>query len=495
MRHLVARLAGLSMIACGVPYSGAGQEVDFAFLEPTEDAETSNELPLYRLVDDSTRLAELRSWTSNDAADRALSLYEDALAAVADQGPSKAARTLYIALVPRGNNADLGFRLQSGTDIEDHSGTAYVKLGPDDWRFGATLLHETGHVAMTVLAGGRQIARRDMAAIPHSTATLTDRGTAFAEGFAIHFETWLAHTSGDDDLVRRYRHRQFLFGTWPGYLAEHYRQSTDLLNYAQSFSRHQEVRDNAFAFVAAHESDYLRTQLDRTRDFATLRNPNQLLQSEGFYASFFFSLLVRGVSEPEPEVVRARLRRFLTVLADVLPAGAEDPDHPWLLDFVLAHRARYPETADEVLAVLLDLSHGVFVDPNAARMWREHYLAALRLDLEGLGRAQIEAARQRWRDDVERDPSVLLSRIGPQIRCEVPAVTVHLVALGDPAPLVFDANTAQRGVLRLVPSITEELVDRWLAERERTPFSGADDLFARAAPTREVRASTRCEGE
>ena len=78
---------------------------------------------------------------------------------------------------------------------------------------------------------------------------------------------------------------------------EYFRPSGDLVSFAQSLSRHQEVRDNLFAFASAHtDRDYLRTQLDPARDLATLRDANQLLQSEGFVASVFYSLLMRGPS-------------------------------------------------------------------------------------------------------------------------------------------------------------------------------------------------------
>jgi hypothetical protein len=44
-----------------------------------------------------------------------------------------------------------------------------------------------------------------------------------------------------------------------------------------------------------------------------------------------------------------------------------------------------------------DLTHGVFVDPNVAALWRDHYLVRLRLDLSHLNRDAIDAARQHWR--------------------------------------------------------------------------------------------------
>ena len=58
-------------------------------------------------------------------------------------------------------------------------------------------------------------------------------------------------------------------------------------------------------------------------------------------------------------------------------------DDPFLLLFVEAYIRKFPAEASEVIDVLLDLSHGVFVDREAAALWHAHYLGALRLDLGG----------------------------------------------------------------------------------------------------------------
>jgi hypothetical protein len=140
---------------------------------------------------------------------------------------------------------------------------------------------------------------------------------------------------------------------------------------------------------------------------------------------------------------------------------------------------------------LNDLSHGVFVDPGAAGLWREHYLASLRLDLAHLNRDAINAARKRWREQVLADQHALYSRIGPEIVCTVPAVTVRLVAFGEDAPLRFDVNTVQEGVLRLAPGISEEEIARWEAERAKAPFASDADFRRRVALRDQVRAGLK----
>ena len=157
-----------------------------------------------------------------------------------------------------------------------------------------------------------------------------------------------------------------------------------------------------------------------------------------------------------------------------------DISTPWLLALVTEYMRLFPDDRATVVDALNDLSHGVFVDPGAAAMWREHYMASLRLDLEHLNRDAINATRKRWREQVLADPHVLYSRIGPEIVCTVPAVTVKLVAFGEDAPLRFDANTAPEGILRLVPGIADGEIARIVAERAKSPFANAEDFRRRA---------------
>ncbi len=478
----------------------AGQVRPVVFMEPVE-GDSTNDLPAYRIVDEPERIALYSSWTANEPAAWALELYREAIAEARSRGWTEQPDALHIALVPDGNHAEVGFRLVApGEPPLARPRTAYLKLGPDEWRFASTLLHETGHVVMATLAGGRRIARRNLSAIPHTTAALTDRGTAFAEGYAIHLETLLGHLSDDGAVTARYRHRRFPFGSHEGFQSEYYRASADFLTFAQSYARYGAVRDNEFAFASAiREGDYLRIQLDPARDHATLRDANQLLQSEGFYASFFFGVLTRGIRPVGEETIRERQRRSLAVLADILPANAGDPDTPWLLRFVVAYLTRYPDETrhapnaePDVLDVLLDLSHGVFTDAAAVALWRRHYDAALRLDLERLGRDEIEEARAGWHQSVLEDPAALEGRLGPQLACEIDGATVLLAALGEANPLVFDANTVQEGILRLVPGMTADDAKRWIEARGEAPYVDVADLMARAAPPTRSASAMNC---
>jgi predicted nucleic acid-binding OB-fold protein len=92
----------------------------------------------------------------------------------------------------------------------------------------------------------------------------------------------------------------------------------------------------------------------------------------------------------------------------------------------------------------------------------------------------LAEARRHWREQVLADPAVLLSRLGPEVPCELPAAKVRLVAFDEEAAVRFDVNTVQTGILRLIPGIGETEIDALLAARTGRPFSGRDDFQKRA---------------
>ena len=471
----------LFLVPASVLTAGPKRAVSVVFMEPVE-GDQGGETSLYQRVDDTKQLRTYHGWLENESAVRAMELYRLAWKTARQRTGSKAALPPYhIALIEGGNHAAVGFRLLAGGKTEDHAKDGYIKLGPTPDRFKDTLLHETGHVVLATLSGESGVPRRSVAAIPHTTSALTDRGTAFDEGFAIHLETLDAHLSDDPAKRHIYRHEGHNFGTKRIKTDEYYRHASDLLNYAQTVARYYEVRENNYAFASAcQRPDYLRVQLDKARDFATLRNANQLLGSEGFIASFFFAYTMRGEGIPTPQIIARRQEQLFAAIADALSSDSLEPDSPCLLLVVESLLRLYPAEAKETADVINDLSHGVFVDANAAALWRQLYEAGIRLDIKGLPRERIESARQQWRTTVLKDPKILFSRVGPQIPCIVKGPKVSLVALGGESPLAFDVNTVQPGIMRLVPGITEDEAVKWLAARDDRAFASPEDFKKRA---------------
>jgi hypothetical protein len=310
------------------------------FMEPDSTHETGS-LPAFRAVADAARLRTYRAWLDNDAARWAFDLYRRAWAIERGYDPTLPPEAVYyIALVPGGNNAAVGFRLYENADAQDYPRATYIKLAADDWLFDSTLLHETGHMLLAVLNGGREVPKREIAAIPHTTAALTDRGTAFDEGFAIHLETLAAHFLSGPVIKDRYDHQRFLFGT-PLLQGEYHRPAGDLLSFSQTRARYFEVRENYFAFGPAFKGpDYPRVEMEKGRDFAALRDANQLLQSEGFTATFFFGFLLRGDRPVAADIVSQRQTEMLETLAAMFSTEEKSAESPFILDFIRTKRRR-----------------------------------------------------------------------------------------------------------------------------------------------------------
>lgn len=448
------------------------------FLEP-DATSAKDSLPTFRIISDSNRLKTYREWLNNDAAQWAFDLYERAWKIKYKETPEIAANPVYyLGVVPDGNHAKVGFQFTSESGKQTFEHSTYIELDPDELAFRSTLLHETGHMILTIFNEGKEIPKREMAPIPHTTAALTDRGTAFDEGFAIHLETLAAHFLDDPIIRNRYDHRKFSFGV-PSMLGEYNRIAGDLLSYSQTRTRYVEVRENTFAFASAFKGpDYFRVQLEKTRDFSELRNASQLLQSEGFYATFFFSYLVRGESV-SLETVSQRQTKLLETLAATLKGGNLNADTPFLIHVVQESMKRYPDEVKETADVLLDLSHGVFVDSNAAKLWHDHYIGSLHFDVGEAKNQAIETARNQWRTEVMKNANALYSLLGPQLRIEVPEVSILLISFEEPAPLSFDANTVQEGILKMIPNISEAEAKAWMDQRNTKPFIDFDDFKKR----------------
>jgi hypothetical protein len=477
------RLSQICKLALGLALAAAWHGLraqDLAnviFLDPvgkvdTHGAEITAKMSVYRRASNPEKYA---AWLHNESAERALRLYRAAFELTHAEGGTP---DYYVALVPGGNHASVGFRLQEGEKIAEFPRQAYILLDAEPDRFETTLLHETGHVVMSMLAGGRRLDGNDLASIPHSTAAITDRTTAFSEGWAIHLETLAAHLNRDQFTRQRFHREEVLFGDGAFQAAEYFHQSADLASYSQNVARYLDVRDNNFAFESAFQGpDYLRVQLEKARDFATLREAGQLMQSEGFYASFFFLWVMRGSQTPAENLIAEREKQVLIAMQAMFADGNSDISSPWLLRLASAYMKQWPTEKTALADALNDLSHGVLVDPAAANLWRDHYLATLRLDQKNMNVAGITAARKKWREAVLADPQILFSRLGPEIPCSIPGTKVRLEAFGEDSPVRFDVNTVQAAIIRMVPGIAPEEVSNWIARR---PFAGEEDFRRRA---------------
>jgi len=169
--------------------AAAAELPNVVFVEPagkinTASAEIRESMPLYRRVSDASKY---EPWLNNESAQRALRLYAQTARIAA---PGASVPDYYVALVRGGNHAAVGFRLETSEGVKEYPRTAYILLEPAPEWFETTMYHETGHVAMDMLAGGRRLDGREVASISHSTAALSDRTTRSAKVGPFIWRPW-----------------------------------------------------------------------------------------------------------------------------------------------------------------------------------------------------------------------------------------------------------------------------------------------------------------
>ncbi len=427
----------------------------------------------WRPIVDPERVASLTALLDNEPARFALALYAEAWAIA--PAPELARPTLYIGVEEGGNHAEVGLELEVDGKRRSYPRLPYLRLEATPEGFRGTLLHETGHALHALLvraaSGGGDAAA--IAPIPHSTAAVTDRRTAFNEGFAIHLEAINAHCGRDATTRDFYDHAALRLGPTGGRASEYYFPARDIMTFAQTFARYQAVRDGIYAFETAARGDYLRVQLDPARDLRTLRDPGSLVASEGFVAGVVFHAIAAAGCADTLEALVPRYRELLRAL-QAAETSAGPLDAVPLLDLVAA-------AGPAAIDAFLDLSRGVTVDPEAAALWARLFDAALAVDVATRNRLieTIDGRRAAWRDQALATPATLARRVGPVVPVVVEKLEIEIKAFGAKNPLVFDANACGAPLLALVPGFTPAAVTGYLAEREHQPFASFDDLVAR----------------
>jgi hypothetical protein len=426
-------------------------------------------------VRNAARVADLHRMIDNEPARFALALYRLAWELAPPAEPT-GGPVLFIGLEEGGNHAETGLSLVEDGRRRDLPALPYLRLEEDRDSLRGTLLHETGHAVHALLVTGVPLSEHDgaIAPIPHSTFAVTDRRTAFNEGLAIHLEAIHGHCGQEAETRAFYDHAAFRHGPTGDRSNEYFFPVKDVMTYAQTFARYQAVRDGLFAFETAARGDYLRVQLDPARDLRTLRDPGSIVASEGFVASILFQVIARQGCAAGLVPLLPRYRALFLALRDAESRRGAVP----LVDLVIA-------LGGDAVAVFLDLSRGVTVDPEAAALWARLYDASLALDIETRTAIfdDLEARRTRWRDEVAADPSRLARRIGPIVAVKA-SRKVGVAMFGGLQPMSFDLNAAGAPILRLVPGWTEAHVDALLAERAARPFASLADLRARLGTRR-----------
>ncbi|MBT3786324.1 hypothetical protein HOF92_15220 [bacterium] len=445
------------------------------------------EPPLYEEIKDSSKLATIRGYLDNERARTAISLYRSALEfSGAKQGGLSPDSPYYIAIQEGGNHASSGFRLLSGGKIRMMTDTPFIMLGFQPHRFQTTFLHETGHVLLGVL--GKNLPEGSpIASIPHSTAALSDRWTAFNEGFSIALETFAAHYGKNHDQNAYYRNHTFPIGDKNLFESGFFQNLRDFWSYSQNWNRYSMVRDNHFSFqVPRGMRGYLNIQLSPDRDRSAPRSTAQLLISEGFHATFFFrliSMLYEQDKKSKMEELAVSLQPLMKALQSTFQTKLKK-DAPYLLHFVISLATLDSNLSEKVLKLLFQLSHGAFGDNQYAQTWKALHQASVEINfavLSPLEKKVRESQQDLWLG-FQKDPNSLLKWDSPIVRTLVADlyVTMPVVFGARKIPLSFDLNTVQPNVLREIEFLNESEVERICTQRSQKPYDSSKDFQTRS---------------
>ncbi len=453
-----------------LPLRGPNQPaVEWIVLEPEGEA-AEGELSPVKPLEDERRVEAIEKWLDNEAARFAASLYADAwlVAGLPEDGPLP----FHIVVAPGGNHADRGLAIAGEDGLSELPDMPFVILDERPFRYEQTLAHETGHMVLDLL-GAPQVAI-DGGYVFHTTPAVTDRWTAFNEGFAIHLETLYMERASETGRRLHYDNRSNQHGA-----KGHHRFAPldDLRTLSQTRQRYTAVRDNRFAHPAAYQGDdLLRHAVAPERDLSRLRNASQLLACEGFGATVFYRLVAgRSPNRTLDAVAHVPL---LQALHAVFADGRGDADHTWLIHTVeeLATMQRNARPA------FLDLTRGATISSELVATWPDLHAAALRVDvalykdLQGAAGETLDA----WEAGLESGDVTLFDAVPPEVWATVPAVTVRPQLIPDEIPLCLDLNAADRAELSAIPGADTAWVDRVLAARLEAPFTSVDDLLQRS---------------
>ncbi len=460
------------------------------FLKPVTDdkRETGKKTkPSFEPITEREQLMALKQNLKNESAYFAFKLFDMAQRTAGTKYP------FFIVIEKGGNNASQGFRLRVAADqYENFDRAPYIKLDPSAKAFRTTLLHESGHMIFSVLSRGQGIATEQIAPMYHTTSAITDRGTAFNEGFAEHLEAVMAHFSGDRQTKQYYGHRKLANPSGSMVRSGFLFPMDDMSNYAQSFARYQSVRDNHYSFENATDTiNYYRIQLSPTPDLERPRNASQLVASEGFCATYFFWLVAEQIDTLSPEEITEVYQPIFDALQLTLAKVPKDnePIPPYLTSFVKNYGQKNSKLKTVGVRLLHHLSHGAFFDRDYSNRWKEALRAHYRLDIAAIRKLHqsLESNEKKIVEQFSKRHESIDSNIGNVIAVQLANTKVRLpVAFGgQELPLSFDINTIPARVLTMIDGISQKEIDSFEVNR-KVPYRDLADFKKRSGIKKQI---------
>ncbi len=510
----------------------------YALLEASILPSPDGEHPVFRPADANAELAqEAARLLEQSYARQALILHQYVKNFLAHQPGvdlAVAGEPTYLFLGGNGGYAELGFWLEDAQgQLIDKRTTSYVGgVSISEGHFGdfeQIFPHELGHAILQELAGWQQM---QLAAQVHQVTMVTDYFYAFNEGWGEHFEAVAAdHTA--NAAVQALRETPLPAAEQGPYarLARELQRPCLLcpatltlplwFSQSESYLRYAGVKSNLFAHQTAipeelvgrddQHAALLYQAIFPPENLDTFKNGPQMLANEGLIATLFYRLvndprLQQTYREPtfyEPflspgddvnwsqtspaerfspmENVYLKLfrvfARHVRLDGDLLGASPT-------IQMVKGYATDYPDEAEALYDVFLEVTRGTSVEPRALQMARDW--AAGRLPTAAHGEYLRDLRQRLVAGQVSVD-----SALRPQIWLRNSDIQIPMWSLGVylslPTAYHFNLNAATLVDLRTVPGVDVQLAREIVqARNERGGFSSLDDLADVPGVTSEV---------
>ncbi|MBF6022946.1 ComEA family DNA-binding protein [Lysobacter niastensis] len=364
-----------------------------------------------------------------------------------------------------------GFWLQEGGQaryVADH----YVDLVTDEdtvanGGFEEIFAHEQGHVLLRRLLPSLPAG---YSRTPHAALAVTDRVTAFDEGFAMHFQA----------LARRFTRNEQLRAEDDGLTGKPF------LPYWASHA------DRTWRLEGTRRNSFVQRQLPLpgeadpilARDHSPLFDPghlksgDQMMASEGVISTVCYRWLAPG--EGTTQALLQRYGKLFDALKALDKRGLTN-DSPVLVELIQSYAMRYPQEGEQAKRVFIETTYGATVDPAMAR--QSEALAAVGSvgDMEGFvgGLKPARAAMAKLTETTT--PATLGRALSAPIWLYSDAPTKPGQSQG--GGLAFDVNTVepeQLQALGLDAATAQRIVED---RRAHGPYADLASLSKRAALT------------
>jgi DNA uptake protein ComE-like DNA-binding protein len=384
-------------------------------------------------------------------------------------GQAQARPTWLYLSMEDGGFARTGFWLQDAGGVR-YVDEPFVDLVVDEdsianGAFEEIFAHELGHVFLRRLLPTLPLGH---STTQHAALAVTDRPTAFDEGFAIHFQGLVRHLTRNEQL--RLEDDGLTGKPFLPYWDSHVDRTMRL----------EGVRRNLFVqsqVTLPGEGDAVELRDHSTLfDTARLKSGDQMMASEGVNATVFYRWLVPG--EGTTEALVARYGRLFTALSK-LDGTRLEADSPVLIRLLQTYAAQFPQEGRQAIRVFMETTYASTVDPGMARQTEALAERGRVGDMEGFvgGLKPARAALGKLVDEAVASPARLDAALSTPIWISNASGTE---GEGKGEGLVIDLNTAEREGLMAMPGIDAALADRIVAERRSNgPYASLATLSTR----------------